>query len=157
MVDIGRWVSLGIILLIIIISIIVELAAPSSFGITTAISFVPAAIIAGVANFVWWLPLVEVLSAIVIWIGLYFLVVKVFKFNKSNKKQMDYVDEMLLVETTLISPTSNVGGKNEYGQIKIDDKLYLVLPVDKETTIDANQTIKIVKVDGNISYVRKVN
>lgn len=156
--EIGRWVSFGIIVAIIVISIIVEIAMPATFGMTTAVSFIPAAIIAGVVDFEWWLPLVEVGSAILIWGVIYLLMTKVFKFRRKIKKdQLDYVDEMLLIETQLISATSNVGGKNEFGRIKIDDKYYLVLPIDKETTIDENQTVKILKVDGNVSYVRKVN
>lgn len=69
---------------------------------------------------------------------------------------MDFVDTLKNLETTLIENTSNFNGKQEFGEIKIDDKQYLVLPADEHTGIEKNSLIRIISVRGNICYVRKV-
>lgn len=155
-VDLGRWISLGIIIFIMIISLIVELAAPATFGTTTFVSLLPSAFIAGFMDFRWWLPFLELGLAIILWILIYCLMYKVFKINLKGKRQMDFVDTLKNLETTLVKNTSNYNGVQEFGEIKIDDKQYLVLPADDQTEIKTNSLIKIVSVKGNICYVRKV-
>ncbi|MBD5446018.1 MAG: hypothetical protein HDR31_01730 [Mycoplasma sp.] len=155
-IDLGRWISLGIIIFIMIISLIVELAAPATFGTTTIVSLIPSAFVAGFMEFRWWLPLLELSMAIVLWVLIYWLMYKVFKINSKGKRQMDFVDTLKNLETTLIENTSNFNGKQEFGEIKIDDKQYLVLPADEHTGIEKNSLIRIISVRGNICYVRKV-
>lgn len=155
-VDLGRWISLGIIIFIMLVSLIVELTVPAAFGTTTIVSLIPGAFIAGFMDFKWWLPLVELGIAIVLWIVIYYVMYKVFHINKRGRKQEDFVDGLQNLETTLIKNTSNFNGAQEFGEIKIDDKQYLVLPADDQTQIESNSLIKVISVKGNVCYVRKV-
>lgn len=155
-VDLGRWISLGIILFIMLISLIVELSVPAAFGTTTIVSLIPSAFIAGFMDFKWWLPFVELGIAIVLWLVIYYLMYKVFRINKRGKRQQDFVDSLENLETTLVKNTSNFNGTQEFGEIRIDDKQYLVLPADEQTQIETNSLIKIISVKGNVCYVRKV-
>lgn len=155
-VDLGRWISLGIIIFIMLVSLVVELTVPAAFGTTTIVSLIPGAFIAGFMDFKWWLPLVELGIAIVLWVVIYYVMYKVFRINKRGRKQEDFVDGLQNLETTLIKNTSNFNGTQEFGEIKIDDKQYLVLPVDDQTQIESNSLIKVISVKGNVCYVRKV-
>ncbi|MDE5553151.1 MAG: hypothetical protein K2I67_01240 [Malacoplasma sp.] len=155
-IELGKWISLGIIIFIMIISLIVELTSPATFGTTTIVSLIPSAFVAGFVEFRWWLPLLELGMAIVLWVLIYCLMYKVFKINLKGKKQMDFIDTLKNFETTLIENTCNFEGRQEFGEIRIDDKQYLVLPADDHTWIEKNSLIRIVSVKGNICYVRKV-
>lgn len=155
-VDLGRWISLGIIIFIMLVSLVVELTVPAAFGTTTIVSLIPGAFIAGFMDFKWWLPLVELGIAIVLWVVIYYVMYKVFRINKRGRKQEDFVDGLQNLETTLIKNTSNFNGTQEFGEIKIDDKQYLVLPADDQTQIESNSLIKVISVKGNVCYVRKV-
>lgn len=155
-IDYGRWICLGFILFVMLVSFIVELTVPTSFGTTTIVSFIPGAFIAGFMQFQWWLPLIEVGIAIVLWVAIYYVMYKVFRINRKGRKQQDFVDTLQNLETTLIKNTSNFNGTQEFGEIKIDDKQYLVLPADEQTQIESNSLIKIISVKGNVCYVREV-
>lgn len=155
-VDLGRWISLGIILFIMLVSFIVELTIPASFGTTTIVSLIPGAFIAGFVDFKWWLPLVELGVAIVLWITIYYVMYKVFRINRKGKKQQDFIDGLQNLEITLVKNTSNFNGTQEFGEIRIDDKQYLVLPADEQTQIESNSLVKIISVKGNVCYVREV-
>ncbi|MDE5545100.1 MAG: hypothetical protein K2N92_00655 [Malacoplasma sp.] len=154
--EIGNWVSLGIILFAMLVSLIVEIAMPAAFGITTIVSLIPSAFIAGFVQFQWWLPIVEIGVAIILWIFIYFMMFKVLKIKRISKNKTDYLDKLKDTVTVLTKSTSNYNGKNVFGEIKIDDKTYLVLPIDEQTTINLNTTVKIIDIKGSICYIREI-
>lgn len=153
--ELGNWISLGIIIFAMLLSLIVELAFPAAFGVTTIISLIPSAFIAGFIPFEWWLPIIEIGVAIILWICIYLIMLKILKIKKLSKNKADYLDQLKDSVTILIKSTSNCNGKKIFGEIKIDDKTYLVLPFDKETEIFLNSKVKITDIKGNICYIKK--
>lgn len=151
------WVVLGFWLGVFVLSLIVELLTTGIFSGIIAVSVIPAIFIAGFAgHFTWTIP-VQLGSAVLLWIILYFSFYRILKswIDKRNKYKGP-IEDFIGEEIELLSEAHEAGeSPQQYGKVILKSFKFRVLAIPSQGIIPSGTKVKVVKIEGNTLYVKR--
>lgn len=131
-----------------VLSIVIEALTAELVSVFFACGSLIALIISFIPGVPWWVQIVVfvVISGASL-LGLRPLVNKVLK----KEKRMTNVDEMIGKKGVMIKGCDELN----YGEIKVNGVIWTAISVDEKVSINANEVVEIIAVNGNKLVVKK--
>lgn len=152
------WTILGAWLFIFVATVIVEISTTGIISGLVSVAVLPSIFIAGFLGKELWSIPIQIGSAIVLWLILYFTSFKLLKtwFDKRNKYKGP-VEDIIGREVGLLGDANEDTNANQkYAKAILNSIKYRVLAAKNQGLIPDGSRVKVVKIEGNTLFVERI-